>query len=73
MQNKGLTTRIILSEIEEANDDTCIMASDLTEEGLALVRKSYGRWTDSIVDKKKAPNDFDILDKALQKIREEKK
>lgn len=49
------------------------MASDLTEEGLALVRKSYGRWTDSIVDKKKAPNDFDILDKALQKIREEKK
>jgi len=69
LQDEGLTTRIILPESGEINEDTSIMASDLTSEGFELITKALDRWTDNIFDKGKSPTDYTLLDKHLQKIR----
>jgi len=69
LQENKLTTRIILYDVEKVDDDTHFKKSDLTEEGLELIKKAYGKWVDAVVDKKKSPYDYKILDKALSKIR----
>jgi hypothetical protein len=66
-QKNGLTTRTILFAHDKVNDDTCIKASDLTNEGLLLVKKAYGKWMDKAVDKIIQPTDFKMLDNALKK------
>lgn len=72
LQNKGLTTRTILPENGEINDETSIMASDLTSDGFELIKKALDRWTDNIFDKGGSPTDYTLLDKHLQKIRSKK-
>lgn len=69
LQNNRLTSRIILSETEEIKDDFCFKASDLTEEGFALIKKVYDKWVDNVVDKKISPTDYKILDKKLKSIK----
>lgn len=69
LQANGLATRIILEESENVTDETCIMSSDLTEEGFRLIKKKYGNWVDGIMDKGRSPSDFTILDKELRKMR----
>ena len=72
LEENGLTTRKILPKNNEVNDDTCLSKSDLTEEGLALVRLAYEKWIDKVVDKKIHPTDHKILDRALKTIRSRK-
>ena len=72
LQNNGLTTRMILAPTSEVKEETCIMAFDLTEDGMSLIKKAYGNWVDSVVDKKIESNDYKILDRALKKIRQSK-
>ena len=69
LQDKGLTIRTILTENSEINEDTSLMASDLTNEGLELVKRALDRWTNNIFDKGKSPTDYTLLDKHLKKIR----
>ncbi|MCR6720415.1 MAG: hypothetical protein NVV59_08985 [Chitinophagaceae bacterium] len=67
-QDNGLTTKVIVNDFSNINDDTCIKASDLTKEGILLVKKAYGKWADYVVDKN-MPGDTSILERALKKIR----
>lgn len=68
LQEEGLTTRIIISDFSNIGDETCIKASDLTDEGMSLIKKAYGRWVDYVVDNNK-PSDTSILARALKKIK----
>lgn len=70
LQAHKLTTREILGDGEVATDETQIMASDLTEEGLLFVKAVYrGQWINKVVDGKITPTDYRLLDKALAKLR----
>lgn len=69
LESNNLTVRPLNEGKEEITEDTRIMASDLTEEGLLLLKKIFDKWTDQVVDKKIAPDDYKLLDKALKKIR----
>jgi len=70
----GLLNNPILAADQEVTDDTQIMASDLTEEGYEFIKVVYGKskWIDMVVEGKKSPDDYKLLDKALKKIREPK-
>jgi hypothetical protein len=70
LQVNKLTTHIILASNDNANDETAIRRSDLTEEGYSFVKKVYNRWLDKVFDKKIAANDFKMLDAALKKLRQ---
>jgi len=70
LQKNGLTTRTILKKEENVTEDTCIISTDLTEEGLQLIKKKYDKWTKGIMDKGRSPSDFTIFDKELKKIRD---
>ncbi|OMP80020.1 hypothetical protein [[Flexibacter] sp. ATCC 35208] len=70
MAAKGLLNNPILAADQEVTDDTRIMASDLTEEGLVFVKAVYDKWIGKVVDGKISPDDYKLLDKALKKIRE---
>ncbi len=69
LQSNGLTTRIILTEEESVNEDTCIKMSDLTKDGFMLVKKCYDRWAGKTMDKAIEPTNYKMLDNALKKIR----
>jgi hypothetical protein len=69
LQKNNLTTHTILKEGENVTEHTCIMSTDLTEEGFQLIKKKYDKWTEGIMDKGKSPSDFTILDKELKKIK----
>jgi len=69
LQKNGLTTRTILAENEKVKEDTCIITSDLTEEGFLLVKKCYDKWAEKVEDKVILPADYKILNTALKKIR----
>ena len=56
-------------DLENINDDTELRKSNLTEEGLELIKKGYGRWLDNIFDKGKSPEDVKYLEKKLREIR----
>lgn len=49
-------------------DDFQIRSSDLTDEGMALVKAAYTRWINRI-DSGMDPWNVDILRRALQRIR----
>lgn len=68
----GLLNKPILEADQEVTDDTGIMASDLTPEGLVFVKAIYDKWVDKVVDEKISPDDHKLLDKALKKIRDAK-
>ncbi len=69
LQNNNLTTRTIVSDHQLVNDDTTIKKSDLTEEGFQLIKKSYSKWIDKVVDQKILSTDYRMLDKSLKIIR----
>jgi hypothetical protein len=51
-----------------ASDDLVIMASDLTDEGLAAMREALRKWV-AAQDRGAPANDLTILESALAKIR----
>jgi hypothetical protein len=69
LQMRGLTTRLILDVNENISEETKILSSDLTTEGLELIKKAFDKWTDGVLDKGKSPADYKLLDKYLEKIR----
>ena len=68
-QKNGLTSRTILAENEEVKEDTCIRASDLTDDGFLLVKKCFDRWIEKVIDKAILPTDYKMLNSALKQIR----
>jgi len=68
LQENSLLRRPLLIENDSIDDSFCIKASDLTEEGLQLMKLSFDKWL-SGVDNGNDPHDVKILDKTLQKLR----
>jgi hypothetical protein len=69
LQEHNLTVHPILKDDEAITEDTRIQYSDLTEEGFLLVKAAYTKWIDKVGDGKIAPDNYKMLDKALEKIR----
>jgi hypothetical protein len=69
LQRNGLTVRELLQPNEEPKDDFAIRTSDLTEEGLEVMKKGYDKWLKKIVNKRKDLGDVRILDQALTELR----
>ena len=68
LQERGLTVRPLVGDENEIQDSFAIASSDLTEEGLALMRASYDKWLQK-VDEGMRAEDVSLLEKALKKIR----
>ena len=71
LQENGLTTRTILEGSALPDASTRIMSSDLTEDGLAFVRRAEQPWF-SAVDRGVSPEDTAILEKELTKLRSDR-
>jgi len=71
LQDHGLVKRTLLNNNEEPTESFCIRASDLTDEGLELMKATYDRWLKSVDQGKTAPNNVDIFKKRLRKLRHE--
>ncbi|WP_217605565.1 hypothetical protein [Chitinophaga sp. GbtcB8] len=69
LEQKNLTVTRILNPGEEINAQTQIKASHLTEQGMLLFTTSYDRWVNEVLEQKIAPDDYSLLDDALNKIR----
>lgn len=67
LQDNGLTTRQVLSSRQRITDETAILSTDLTEVGLALMRKCYDKWLQK-VDAGLDPEDISLFEKQLAKL-----
>jgi hypothetical protein len=72
LEANNLIVRPLNEGNKEITEETKIMASDLTEEGLLVMKATYRKWMDKVVDGKISPDDYKLLDKALKKIRDTK-
>lgn len=68
LQNHDLTTRVLLEPGKSPDDNTVVMRSDLTEEGMAFIREAEQRWF-SAVDRGMSPEDTSLLTEAVTKLR----
>lgn len=68
LQGHDLTTRTLVADRSEIDDDFQISTEDLTEEGLALMRKAYDTWLGR-VDRGADPENVTYLEESLQKLR----
>jgi len=71
LQEKGLTTRILLQAQEQINDDSEIKRSDLTDPGFEFYRIGIIPWTKAIdrnKNKEKAINNIQFLEKKYREF-----
>lgn len=68
LQRNRLTVIELLASRSEISDDFSIRSSDLTEEGLELMRAVYDRWLRS-VDRGADPSDVSAFEKTLSRLR----
>jgi hypothetical protein len=70
LQKNKLVKKDIVLPIEEINDETKLLRSDLTNEGFEFFKIAHDRWANNIFDKGKSPEDVKYLEKKLKEIRE---
>ncbi|MFC7670530.1 hypothetical protein ACFQT0_26490, partial [Hymenobacter humi] len=58
----------VLEPEEIINDESCLMRSDLTDEGFKLYQKAEQKWLRGI-DRGKDPTDMGVFEKELAKLR----
>lgn len=68
LQTNALSTRTLLDLEQPVPDGFEIKSTDVTAEGLAVIRAVYTKWTKSI-DRGKSPTDVKVLEKGLAEIR----
>lgn len=68
LQDNELTVSPLIEGRHSITDDFSISSSDLTEEGMALMRSSYDKWLTK-VDNEMSPENLTILEKALNRLR----
>lgn len=68
LQRNQLTVRPLLVSIDEITDDFTLHSSDLTNEGLQLVKACYDKWLRK-VDKGFDPTNTSMFDATLKKMR----
>ncbi|SRR5712692_4824894 len=70
LQENGLTTRTVANSLEEVTEASCLKRSDLTEEGLALVKIALEKWLKALDRRKhKDPENVTILRRSLTALR----
>jgi hypothetical protein len=69
LQSTGLTVRELLRPGELPSDDFGIRTSDLSPEGLQVMKLGYERWLKRIVNQRKDITDVCILSEAIAKAR----
>jgi hypothetical protein len=69
LQDNGLTVRVILLANSNITDDLSINSSDLTDLGMALMKKCYSKWLQR-VDHGLPPTDVSVFEKELMKMRD---
>ena len=69
LQRHGLATRTLLGENDEPTESFSLRASDLTDEGLRLMKQTYDRWLKNVDQGKTAPDDVGLLERNLAKLR----
>ena len=70
-RNNLLNKQLLTGDETVLDDEFCVKASDLTEEGMLLVKKSYSNWL-SMLDRCGKPDNLRILEKGLKIIRQPK-
>jgi hypothetical protein len=68
LQDNALMVRPLMSSKDDLTDDFTLSSSDLTEDGLAVMRAAYHKWLTK-VDNGMPPQDTTLLEKALKKVR----
>lgn len=68
LQDNDLLLRTMANSIEDVNDDFVLMSTDLTEEGVEVMKEAFYKWLQK-TDKGMPPEDTSLLMKALNKIR----
>ena len=68
LQDNALVNRHLMSSRDDLMDNFMILSSDLTEEGLTVMRSAYHKWLTK-VDNGMSPQDVTFLEKALKKVR----
>jgi hypothetical protein len=68
LQENNLTTRCLLSDVENIPEDFEVRRNDLTDEGFELIEEGFDRWLGGL-DRRKSPPNTSILEKALKEIR----
>ena len=69
LQDNKLMVHPMINSIEDVNDAFVLMSTNLTEEGVEVMKAAFYKWLDK-TDKGMPPEDTTILMKALNKIRE---
>ncbi|HLW68656.1 MAG TPA: hypothetical protein VKS79_25285 [Gemmataceae bacterium] len=69
LQTNQLATRTLLRTDEQPTEEFAIKASDLTPEGLAVMKKGYDKWLKKVANRRKDLTDVSILESALREIR----
>jgi hypothetical protein len=67
LQSNGLTNKVLARSMEDIGEDFAISSDDLTEKGLALMKKVYDKWL-SRVDEGASPGDLTMFEKQLMKL-----
>ena len=68
LQDNKLMLHPMINSIEDVNDDFVLMSTDLTEEGVEVMKAAFYKWLEK-TDKGIPPVDTTLLMKALNKIR----
>lgn len=69
LQNNNLTVRHLASSVEDIGEEFEIRSSDLTEEGLNVIKLGMDKWLKRFNDRPMRESDMVVLEKALQKVR----
>lgn len=70
LQAHGLVRTTLLKDGDEPTERFCIRASDLTDEGLRLMKVAYDPWLRKVDEGKAAPDDVRLLEKKLERLRQ---
>lgn len=68
LQDRDLLVRPLVQGIDGVTDDFALLSSDLTDDGLAVIKSTYDKWLTK-VDNGMSPEDWSLLDRALKKVR----
>lgn len=67
LQSNGLTNKVLVESIADIGEDFAISTEDLTEKGLALMKKAYDPWLRK-VSQGASTEEVSMLEKQLAKL-----
>jgi len=71
LQTNALTVRTLANSIDDISEEFEIRASDLTPDGLEVIKKGMDKWLKRFNARPMKDSDIVVLEKALAKVRGE--